>query len=299
MITILGPTASGKTKLAANLASEIDGEIISADSRQVFKGMTLGTGKDYNDYYINGTPINYHLIDIAEPGNEFSVFEFQNEFLKVYNNIIKSSKIPILCGGTGLYLESVIKGYKLINVPENSELRFSLVNKTEQELEKILLSYKQNLHNNTDTIERKRLLRAIEIEEFYKKLPETEKHFPEIQNTIFGVKFSREIICKRIENRLKQRFDEGMIAEVENLIDNGVPINRLLSYGLEYKFITEYIIGLSSFDEMFNKLNIAIRQFAKRQMTWFRRMERNGIEINWIDENLSDNERVNYIKCFN
>lgn len=298
MITILGPTACGKTALAANLAYQINGEIISADSRQVYKGMTIGTGKDYADYIINKIKIPYHLIDIIEPGFEYNLYEFQKDFLKAYKLISGSGKIPILCGGTGLYIESVIKGYKLINVPENHILRKNLHKKNEDELKKILLSYKPKLHNTTDTINYKRIIRAIEIEDYYKNNPDLFNNFPDLENTIFGINLERHIIRERITNRLKQRLESGMIDEVEKLLNNGIPVTKLLSYGLEYKFITEYLIESISYDEMFSLLNTAIHQFAKRQMTWFRRMERNGIHINWIDGNLSMDEKVNYIRCF-
>lgn len=298
MITILGPTACGKTTLAANLAYHIGGEIISADSRQVYKGMTIGTGKDYLDYNVNGVKIPYHLIDIVEPGYEYNLYEFQNDFLRAYKLISGSGKIPILCGGTGLYIESVIKGYKLINVPENNSLRKKLHSKTEDELKSLLLSYKPKLHNTTDTISFKRLIRAIEIEDYYRNNPDLFNNFPDLENTVFGIQYERSVIRERISSRLKQRIEEGMIQEVETLLKKGIPVTRLISYGLEYKYITEYLIESISYDEMFNLLNIAIHQFAKRQMTWFRRMERNGIRINWIDGNLSLHEKIDYIRCF-
>jgi tRNA dimethylallyltransferase len=298
MITILGPTASGKTTLAANLAYHIGGEIISADSRQVYKGMTIGTGKDYLDYNVQGVTIPYHLIDIVEPGYEYNLYEFQSDFLKAYKLISGSGKIPILCGGTGLYIESVIKGYKLVNVPENNILRKKLHSKTEEELMSLLLSYKPKLHNTTDTVTFKRLIRAIEIEDHYRNNPDLFNSFPDLENTIFGISLDRITVRERITNRLKQRLEEGMIEEVENLLKSGIPVTRLLSYGLEYKYITEYLIESISYDEMFSLLNTAIHQFAKRQMTWFRRMERNGININWIDGNLSLQEKVDYIRCF-
>jgi tRNA dimethylallyltransferase len=298
MITILGPTACGKTTLAANLAYHIGGEIISADSRQGYRGMTIGTGKDYMDYIVKGEKIPYHLIDIVEPGYEYNLYEFQNDFLKAYKLISGSGKLAILCGGTGLYIESVIKSYKLLNVPENHKLRKKLHAKTIEELRLLLTSYKPKLHNSTDTISVTRIIRAIEIEDYYRNSPELFHNFPELDNVVFGINFDRSVIRERITERLKQRLGEGMIEEVESLLQQGIPSEKLIYYGLEYKYITEYLLEIISYDEMFNLLNIAIHQFAKRQMTWFRRMERNGTKINWIDGNLTLQEKVDYIRCF-
>lgn len=294
LITILGPTASGKTQLATNVALKLDGEIISADSRQVYRGMNLGTGKDYSDYTIDSIQIPYHLIDIVDAGYKYNVYEFQKDFFRVYNDIINRKKQPILCGGSGLYIESVIKGYKLIAVPDNQELRDALSKKSDDELIKMFSSYKKP-HNQTDTSNRKRLIRAIEIEEYYQKNPENATPLPKINNIIFGVRYSRNNERNRITCRLKQRLNDGMVDEVKALLDSGINAEDLIYYGLEYKFLTQYIIGEISWDEMFNKLNIAIAQFSKRQMTWFRRMERNGIEIKWIQGSIPLAEKVDII----
>ena len=294
LITILGPTATGKTKLASHVAFHFSGEIISADSRQVFKRMNIGTGKDIEDYIVNGIKIPYHLIDIAEPGEEFSVFDFQKNFINAFQNIILKNKIPVLCGGTGLYIESVLKKYNLIEVPENINLRNKLLEKSEEELTDILSSLK-SLHNTTDTINKERLIRAIEIEYFLKENPNKKLNFPDFNSYVFGINYEREKVVQRITFRLKERLQTGMIEEVKSLLDEGVPTNRLKSYGLEYKFITQYLLNEISYNEMFTLLDIAIHQFSKRQMTWFRRMEKTGIKINWIDGNLSLEEKVQKI----
>ena len=294
LITILGPTATGKTKLASHIAFHLGGEIISADSRQVFKRMNIGTGKDIEDYIVNGIKIPYHLIDIAEPGEEFSVFDFQKKFINAYQNIISKNKIPVLCGGTGLYIESVLKKYNLIEVPENKKLRIELFEKSEFELAEILSSLK-SLHNTTDTINKERLIRAIEIEYFLKENPKEKLNFPEFNSYVFGINYEREKVVQRITLRLKERLQTGMVEEVKSLLDEGIPANRLKSYGLEYKFITQYLLNEISYNEMFTLLDIAIHQFSKRQMTWFRRMEKTGIKINWIDGNLSLEEKVKKI----
>ena len=282
MITILGPTAAGKTILATYLAYHLNGEIISADSRQVYKGMDLGTGKDYEDYIINGKKVKYHLVDIVEPGYEYNVYEFQRDFLKSYNKIIEDGAIPILCGGTGLYLEAVLKGYKLIEVPENNELRVELNLKQVEELIILLKSF-GHLHNVSDINDKARIIRAIEIQQYHKEHKEIIDDFPKIKNVIFGVFYERKIIRDRITKRLKLRLNDGMIEEVKGLLNKGLIPEQLIFYGLEYKFITQYIIGQITYDEMFSLLNTAIHQFAKRQMTWFRKMERNGFKIHWID----------------
>ncbi|MCD4679116.1 MAG: tRNA (adenosine(37)-N6)-dimethylallyltransferase MiaA [Bacteroidales bacterium] len=282
MITILGPTAAGKTILATYLAYHLNGEIISADSRQVYKGMDLGTGKDYEDYIINGKKVKYHLVDIVEPGYEYNVYEFQRDFLKSYNKIIEDGAIPILCGGTGLYLEAVLKGYKLIEVPENNELRVELNLKQVEELIILLKSF-GHLHNVSDINDKARIIRAIEIQQYHKEHKEIIEDFPKIKNVIFGVFYERKIIRDRITKRLKLRLNDGMIEEVKGLLNKGLIPEQLIFYGLEYKFITQYIIGQITYDEMFSLLNTAIHQFAKRQMTWFRKMERNGFKIHWID----------------
>ncbi len=294
MITILGPTATGKTKLAAHVAAKLNGEVISADSRQVYKGMDLCTGKDYDDYIVDGNKIPYFLIDIVDPGYEYNVYEYQRDFLKIYKNIISRQKLPVLCGGTGLYIEAVLKGYKLVRVPENNSLRKKLEKKKTDELTKMLSSFR-SLHNVTDSKDRERLIRAIEIQNYYKENPDLISDFPKIKNEIFGIYFDRNIIRRRITERLKARLESGMVDEVKNLLSKGITPEQLKFYGLEYKYITQYIIGELNYNDMFQKLNTAIHQFAKRQMTWFRRMERNGFKIHWIDGNSDIEYKVNYI----
>jgi len=291
MITILGPTATGKTSFATYIASHLNGEIISADSRQVYRGMNIGTGKDLSDYSIDGQEIPYHLIDIADPGYEYNVFEFQSDFLKAYQEIEAREKFPILCGGTGMYIESVLKGYKLIDVPRNEVLREFLEIKSDKELDEILQDFK-NLHNTTDTSDRDRLLRAIEIQKYYEDHPEIDTTFPKIETLIVGINFDRRVVRARITERLEQRLEEGMVQEVEGLLNKGVTAEELKFYGLEYRFITQYIQEEISYNEMFRRLNTAIHQFAKRQMTWFRRMEKQGFVIHWLDGNLSHEEKM-------
>lgn len=294
LITILGPTASGKTPLAAVLAVQLHAEIISGDSRQVYRRMDLGTGKDLADYVVDGYRVPYHLIDIAEPGYKYNVFEFQRDFLKAYDDIRSRNILPILCGGTGMYLESVLKGYKLLPVPENPELRARLADKSLEELTAILSSYKK-LHNSTDVDTAKRAIRAIEIEEYYLHQLVEARKFPEIHSLIIGVDIDRELRREKISRRLKQRLDEGMVDEVRALIDGGICPDDLIYYGLEYKYLTLYVTGQLTFDEMYHQLEIAIHQFAKRQMTWFRGMERRGFTIHWIDATRPMEEKVNEI----
>jgi tRNA dimethylallyltransferase len=294
IIVILGPTACNKTLLAANLAYHINGEIISADSRQVYKRMNIGTGKDYNDYLINGTLIPYHLIDIREPGYKYNIYEFQNDFFKAYKQIRERNKMPVLCGGSGLYIESVIKGYSLLEVPVNEQLRKQLENKTLDELTEILSKFRKP-HNKTDFDTKKRAIRAIEIELYHSENKEKRSNIIPLNSIVFGINFEREILRKRIADRLIKRLKEGMIDEVQQLINDGLMIEDLLYYGLEYKFIAMYLQNIFEYEEMVTKLTIAIQQFAKRQITWFRRMEKNGIKINWIDGNLPLNEKINYI----
>ena len=301
MITILGPTASGKTSLAAALAADIDAEIISADSRQVYRCMDIGTGKDLEDYNINNKHINYHLIDIVEPGTKYNLFEYQQDFFDAYNDVVSRKKIPILCGGSGLYIEAVLNGYNLVAVPENRILRDTLESKSLDELTEILLQLKEengsNMHNSTDVDNKKRAIRAIEIETYYKINSQVKEcHYPKIKSTIFGIDIGREERRRRISERLKQRLNSGMIEEVKMLLEKGVTPQDLIYYGLEYKFVTKYIIGEISYEEMFRSLEIAIHQFAKRQMTWFRGMERRGFIINWIDYSLPLEEKIKYIK---
>lgn len=291
MVTVLGATASGKTGLAANLAYKLDGEIISADSRQVYRGMSIGTGKDIEEYTVNNKKIPYHLIDIADAGYQYNVYEYQRDFLEVYNQLKERNVFPVLCGGSGMYLEAVLKGYKLIQVPVSNERREELKEKSLDELTEILKNYK-SLHNTSDIENKKRAIRAIEIEEYYKANPGIDLSFPKIESLITGVKFDRESRRRRITARLKQRLDEGMIKEVEVLLSEGLKPEELTYYGLEYKYLTNYITGEISYDEMFNKLNTAIHQFAKRQMTWFRKMEREGIKIHWLDGYMSLEEKT-------
>jgi len=281
MLTILGPTAGGKTSVAARMAFILDGEIISADSRQVYRGMDLGTGKDLQDYNVEGKEIPFHLIDIVDAGYKYNVFEYQQDFINAYSDVTKRNKFSVFCGGSGMYLDAVLKGYKLINVPVDNDLRMQLDLKSDEELEQTLNSYKR-VHNKSDDT-RKRMIRAIEIESYYIDNPEIDQYFPEINSLIVGVKFDRNSRRKRITQRLKQRLDEGMLDEVKRIIDGGVSPDDLIYYGLEYKYLTQHIIGELSYDEMFKKLEIAIHQFAKRQMTWFRGMEKKGFKIYWLD----------------
>lgn len=294
LITILGPTASGKTPLAASLAYKLGAEIISGDSRQVYRRMDLGTGKDLVDYVVDGHPVPYHLIDIVEPGYKYNVFEYQRDFLKAYEEIISRRKLPVLCGGTGMYIESVLKGYRLLPVPENPELRASLEGKSLEELTRILEKYKK-LHNSTDVDTAKRAIRAIEIEEYYKQQPPEYREFPSLKSLIIGVDIDRELRREKITRRLKQRLDEGMVEEVRGLLDEGIPAENLIYYGLEYKFLTQYVIGELTYEQMFQQLEIAIHQFAKRQMTWFRGMERRGFNIHWLDATLPMEEKIERI----
>ena len=295
LITILGPTASGKTSLATALADKLNAEIISADSRQVYCGMDIGTGKDLADYTINGKHIPYHLIDIVKPGYKYNVFEYQRDFLSAYNDIRQRGKFPILCGGTGLYIESVLKGYRLLPVPENPELRTRLSGMTLEELTALLRTYK-TLHNTTDVDTPKRAIRAIEIEEYYRTAPVSERSFPRLESLIVGVSIDRDLRREKITRRLRQRLDEGMVDEVRQLLDKGLTPDDLIYYGLEYKYITLHVIGQLSFDDMFTRLETAIHQFAKRQMTWFRGMERRGFVIHWVDASLPMEEKIDFIR---
>ncbi|MCD6565737.1 MAG: tRNA (adenosine(37)-N6)-dimethylallyltransferase MiaA [Bacteroidales bacterium] len=291
MITILGPTASGKTALAANVACRMNGEVISADSRQVYRNMDIGTGKDYDDYIIEDREVPCHLVDICNAGERYSVYRYQKDFLTVYNEISDRNKLPVLCGGTGMYIESVLKGYRLLKVPVNKNLRDNLERKTMNEMKNILEGY-GDLHNITDVTQRKRLVRAIEIAKYYSDHNNEEEEFPEINSLVAGIKFDRNSRRKRISDRLKDRLKGGMIEEVKSLLESGVSAETLIYYGLEYKFITWYLQKRISYDEMFSQLETSIHRFAKRQMTWFRRMERNGIEIKWLDGYLPLNEKV-------
>ena len=299
MITILGPTASGKTPLAARVAAAVGGEILSADSRQVYRRMDIGTGKDLADYVVEGQRVPYHLIDIREPGTRYNLFEYQEDFFAAYTDICRRGAVPILCGGTGLYIEAVLKGYHLSPVPQNAALRAALAGKTLDELTLMLKELKAQsgsaMHNTTDVDSAQRAIRAIEIETYTLEHPAPRRELPPIESTVFGVSISRELRREKITRRLKARLDEGMVDEVRALIDEGIAADDLMYYGLEYKFVTEYITGLVSYDEMFSRLETAIHQFAKRQMTWFRGMERRGFTINWIDATLPMDEKVNII----
>jgi tRNA dimethylallyltransferase len=294
MITILGATATGKTTVAAHLAKRLNAEIISADSRQVYRGMNIGTGKDLADYTLEGKTIPYHLIDIVDAGYQYNVFEYQKDFIKVFEDVLQRGKMPILCGGSGMYIEAVLKGYRLINVPNNIELRTSLEGKDLPELTEILKTYKK-LHNDTDVDTIKRAIRAIEIEEYYSKNIETDTHYPNINSLIIGIDLDRDKRRKRITERLKTRLNEGMIAEVESLLNSGIQPDALIYYGLEYKYLTQFVLGQLSYEEMASQLETAIHQFSKRQMTWFRRMEKQGFKIIWIDGELSIEQKTSRI----
>lgn len=292
LITILGPTASGKTTLAVALAAHLDTEIISADSRQIYRSMDIGTGKDLAEYSYEGKQIPYHLIDICPPGYKYNLFEYIRDYHQAYDDIVARGKTPILCGGTGLYIEAVLKGYALPPVPENPELRQSLADKTLPELEAILQSYK-TLHNQTDTDTCKRAIRAIEIAEYYsRQKPEMLEPHPVENALVVGVNIDRESRRARITQRLHDRLDQGMVAEVQGLLDQGIDPESLIYYGLEYKYITEYLIGRTTYDQMVSLLEIAIHQFAKRQMTWFRGMERRGFSIFWLEAFLPLDEKL-------
>lgn len=294
LVTILGPTACGKTTLAVALADRLRTSIISADSRQVYRTMDLGTGKDLGEYVVNGRIVPYHLIDIVDAGYKYNVFEYQRDFLKVYEALRLKDQLPILCGGTGMYLESVLRGYRLVEVPENKELRAALQDKSLDELTKILRGYKQ-LHNTTDVDTCKRAIRAIEIEEYYRICDVNVRNFPKIRSLTIGLNVSRELRRERISHRLHERLEQGMVDEVRGILASGVAPDDLIYYGLEYKYLTMYVIGQLSYDEMVSQLEIAIHQFAKRQMTYFRGMERRGVPIHWIDSEFSTEKKVECI----
>ena len=303
MITILGPTASGKTSIAAALAGRIGGEIISADSRQVYRRMDIGTGKDLADYEVGGKHIPYHLIDIAEPGYKYNLFEYQRDFHTAYDDITSRGRTPVLCGGTGLYIEAVLNGYALSPVPQNQELRDSLSAKSLDELTAMLKALKEqtgsNMHNRSDVDTVQRAIRAIEIETYNLQHPTPEREMPGISSLVIGVDVDRETRRRRISDRLEARLHEGMIDEVKGLLAEGVSAESLMYYGLEYKFVTEYVTGKTTYNDMLSRLEIAIHQFAKRQMTWFRGMERRGIHINWIDASLPMDDKVELIMELN
>lgn len=291
LITVLGPTASGKTSFAAALAARLDSEIISADSRQIYRSMDIGTGKDLADYTVNGKPVPYHLIDICDPGDKYNVFEYQHAFFRAFEDIRNRGKLPVLCGGTGMYIEAVLKGYKLLDVPANPVLRESLKGKSLNELEQLLSSYK-TLHNKTDVDSPQRAIRAIEIEEYYKTQAPDATGYEPIRSLVVGLDISRELRREKISRRLRSRLDEGMVDEVKGILAKGVKPDDLIYYGLEYKYLTLYVLGELSYTEMVSQLEIAIHQFAKRQMTWFRGMERRGFTIHWLDATLPAKQNI-------
>lgn len=295
MLAVVGPTACGKTSLAVELALALDGEVISADSRQVYRGMDIGTGKDLAEYERGNIKVPVHLVDIVDAGDKYNVFEFQRDFLSAYDDVKSRGRMPVLCGGSGMYVESVLREYKLLPVPENPTLRAELEKKSLEELTSILSSYKK-LHNSTDVDTVKRAVRAIEIEEYYASRSMEERAFPHIETLVVGVDVDREIRRERISRRLHARLEEGLVAEVEALLASGISAEQLIYYGLEYKYVTLYVTGAMTYEDMVRGLEIAIHQFAKRQMTWFRGMERRGVKINWVDASLATEEQVGIIK---
>ena len=294
LVTILGPTACGKTTLAVALAHRLQTGVISADSRQLYRAMDLGTGKDLGEYVVDGEAVPYYLIDIADAGYKYNVFEYQRDFLKVYDDLRAQGQLPVMCGGTGMYLESVLRGYRLVEVPENRALREALEGKSLDELTEMLRGYKQ-LHNTTDVDTCKRAIRAIEIEEYYRNNEVNMREFPEIRSLNIGLDVSRELRRERITRRLHERLEQGMVDEVRGILASGVAPEDLIYYGLEYKYLTMYVVGQLTYDEMVSQLEIAIHQFAKRQMTYFRGMERRGVPIHWIDATLPTEEKVQRI----
>ena len=305
LITILGPTACGKTSLAVALAYSLhmegqEAEILSGDSRQVYRGMTIGTGKDLGDYTVEGYDVPYHLIDICEPGTKYNLFQYQQDFHKAYNEVQGRGALPILCGGTGLYIESVLKGYQLSPVPQNQPLRDKLEGRSLEELTTMLRELKRqtgsNMHNTTDVDTAQRAIRAIEIETYNLEHPTELRTLPAVPSIIIGVNIDRELRREKITQRLRQRLDEGMVDEIRSLLKSGISAEDLMYYGLEYKFITEFVIGQTTYEEMFRQLEIAIHQFAKRQMTWFRGMERRGFTIHWVDAQLPMEQKVEFVR---
>jgi tRNA dimethylallyltransferase len=294
LLVITGPTASGKTSLAVNVASRLGGEIISADSRQVYRGMNIGTGKDYSEYFIDGRQVPVHLMDIANPGYKYNVFEYQRDFKNVYDDLSRRGVFPVVCGGSGLYIDSIISGYRMFEVPPDSGLRVQLEKKSMEELGNILKSFK-SLHNITDLDSKKRAIRAIEIEYFNNSKSATQSGFPALRSLVTAVSVERETRRKSITGRLNQRLNAGMIEEVKGLLEKGVSEESMIYYGLEYKYITLYLTGKTSYDDMVKGLETAIHQFAKRQMTWFRGMEKKGTRINWIDGELPMEKKVEQV----
>lgn len=295
LVVVLGATATGKTALANHVAARIDGAIISADSRQVYRGMDIGTGKDLSEFVVDGQSIPYHLIDIVEAGSEYNVFQYQEDFLAAYQLVQAQKKMPILCGGTGMYIDAVVKGYRFLPIPEDTQLREALEKKPLDELVAELKSYKE-LHNTTDTVHKKRVIRAIEVARYQQEHQATIRDFPKINAVLFGIQFDRDVLKKRISQRLRLRLEEGMVDEVQRLLDSGVSADRLKFYGLEYKWITRFLLNEIDYPEMVDRLTIAIHQFSKRQATWFRKMEREGFVINWIDGNLSMDQKAAYVQ---
>ena len=294
IIVITGPTATGKTRMAALVADRLGGEVISADSRQVYRGMDIGTGKDMDDYVVDGRIIPAHLVNIADAGYRYNVYEYQRDFLNVFDDLSRRGCFPVVCGGSGMYVDSIVSGYRLIQVPVNSQLRSLLAGRSLEELTEILAQYK-SLHNKTDIDTVKRAVRAIEIADYYAYHPVDEKPFPVSNPLVTALFFDRETRRQRISARLQERLDGGMIEEVQRLLAAGIHPKDLIYYGLEYKYVTFYLLDRMSYEEMVQKLEVEIHRFAKRQMTWFRGMERRGIVINWIDGRLSEEERVEAI----
>ncbi|MBP5540073.1 MAG: tRNA (adenosine(37)-N6)-dimethylallyltransferase MiaA [Bacteroidales bacterium] len=295
LLTVTGPTACGKTALAAELAYRLGGEIISADSRQVFRGMDIGTGKDLADYHIHGVDIPHHLIDIHDAGHEYNVYQFQNDFIAAYNNIVERGRQPILCGGTGMYIDAVVRGYQLADAPVDPDFHRRMEAFTDEQLTARLASFIK-LHNHTDTEDRDRLLRALEIQEYHSLHPDRYPHMPDMDHVIVCVAYPREQVIERIGIRLRQRLDQGMVDEVQRLLDSGVAAARLMRYGLEYRHITRYLQHQCSYDEMYRDLYTDIRRFAKRQMTWFRRMERQGVPLHWLDGTLPFDKKIDIVE---
>ncbi|MDR1653083.1 MAG: tRNA (adenosine(37)-N6)-dimethylallyltransferase MiaA [Prevotellaceae bacterium] len=294
LIAVTGPTASGKTAVACALAARLQSAVISADSRQVYRGMDIGTGKDLDEYVVDGQHVPYFLIDICDAGTHYNIFQYQHDFHKVFSDLKAKNIVPVLCGGSGLYIEAVLRGYRLPEVPENAELRKSLGSKSLEELTKLLSSY-GNMHNTTDVDSVQRAIRAIEIAEFSQKNQLQSNEFQPVNALIIGIDTERTLRRAKITQRLKQRLENGMIEEIKNMLTNGLAPADLIYYGLEYKYVTQFVTGKISYSEMFSQLEIAIHQFAKRQMTWFRGMERRGLKINWIDAQIALNEKVDII----
>ncbi len=295
LIVILGPTACGKTHLATHLAAKIDGEIISADSRQVYRDMNIGTGKDLGEYIINNQEIPYHLIDIVEAGDSYNVHRFQQDFQQAFAGILARGRTPILCGGTGFYIEAVLKEHQFTAIPIDENLRETLSQYSNEELLKKFNSTPSHYTSLADTSTRKRLIRAIEIAVFLQKYPLSDTHYPSMDYQIFGLNLPVEERRTRITRRLHERLQNGMIEEVKGLLDRGISAEKLIYYGLEYKFITEYLLGTLDYATMVERLNVAIHQFAKRQMTFFRKMERDGLKIYWLDALLSTEQLISQV----